>query len=164
MPVGPAPTLLAIRRRARQTLRRKAGLSLGVLAAGVVAIVAGGLTLTVGEPESLAPSLSTSHAVAPSPGVPKSITCTNGPHVNADYDVFTGPRSTDSPQEIGERYADPAIGESAIVVSQDEQSATVMVLRRDGTAETELVLNYTSFAGWHVERLTSCDHSLAGVR
>jgi hypothetical protein len=88
---------------------------------------------------------------------PTRITCPPGPRVDAVYDVFTGPRSEDSPQDIGERYADAPMGEKAVIVAQSDRSAQVMILRKDGSAHTKLGLRYTSFAGWHVALATACD-------
>lgn len=160
--VGPVPTMPDIEARARRRRRARVAVCAATAGTTAAAVVVG---VALFQPHSNANNLSPSGrpdvAATRSAGTtaapPTSLTCPTRLRNVATLDDWSGDRSTDTPQQLGDTWSDATQGEHAIVVTSSDQSkADAFIVRSDGTARGVLHLLYTPSTGWRVNTLESC--------
>ncbi len=77
--------------------------------------------------------------------------------------MFGLPNSTVGLAEAASPWAGEDVGESIHITSREADEALVFVLRRDGTAHTELNMVRAPNGGWYTNTFSSCPGDAPGV-
>lgn len=152
-------------RRARSRHHARAAVAISSIALVAGLVVGGGVWIAADPPSRPAaePAVTASvQSTSSSASFPTSLTCNSSLRVDGNFDNWLGKRSHDTPQQIGDRFADPAAGERALVAPDDGDSVTVFIVRKDGTAHTRIDVAHSATLGWQLESILRCAERAIG--
>jgi hypothetical protein len=153
--VGPPPDLVGIAERRRRT----SWLAVALGGAGAAAVIVVGTAAYQGGAES--PS-----GAAASEGGPTVVIDSTAPttrELSCDDNLIvlmsweTPAPVEASPQELADRFVDPAASERAVLETVGDHYAVAFLIREGGTARAELHL-YRDAQGWHMGGWEACNH------
>lgn len=148
--------------------RSRATLSVGavIAAVGATATVAAVADAPVqsNPPQATIQPASATSSNAEASVSPPSLICETDLMVDGTFDNWLEDSSTESPVELAQLFIDPSTDDREVLATESNRSATVFIVRSDGTAHTELGYVLDPKLGWRLETFYACaDHGLDKV-